>query len=74
MGSVDLLQVGEEVDREKLLRRLDAAGFQRTSLVEERGDYSVRGGVIDLFPPLYASPLRVEFFGDKVESLRFFDP
>jgi transcription-repair coupling factor (superfamily II helicase) len=74
MTSVDLLQVDEEVDREKLLRRLDAAGFQRTSLVEERGDYSVRGGVIDLFPPLYASPLRVEFFGDKVESLRFFDP
>jgi transcription-repair coupling factor (superfamily II helicase) len=74
MASVDLLQVGEEVDREKLLRRLDASGFQRTSLVEERGDYSVRGGVIDLFPPLYANPLRVEFLGDKVESLRFFDP
>src|SRR5512136_296503 len=74
MASVDLLQVGEEVDREKLLRKLDAAGFQRTSLVEERGDYSVRGGVIDLFPPLYASPLRVEFLGDKVDSLRFFDP
>jgi transcription-repair coupling factor (superfamily II helicase) len=74
MASVDLLQVGEEVDREKLLRKLDSAGYQRTSLVEERGDYSVRGGVIDLFPPLYANPLRVEFFGDKVESLRFFDP
>ncbi|MGE5842863.1 MAG: hypothetical protein ACM335_11325, partial [Deltaproteobacteria bacterium] len=71
---VELLQVGEEVDREKLLRKLDVAGFQRTSLVEERGDYSVRGGVIDLFPPLYANPLRVEFFGDKIESLRFFDP
>ncbi len=74
MTAVDLLQVGEEVDREKLLRKLEASGFQRTSLVEERGDYSVRGGVIDLFPPLYANPLRVEFFGDKVESLRFFDP
>jgi transcription-repair coupling factor (superfamily II helicase) len=74
MASVDLLEVGEEVDRETLLRRLDASGFQRTSLVEERGDYSVRGGVIDLFPPLYSNPLRVEFFGDKVESLRFFDP
>ena len=74
MAGVDLLQVGEEVDRERLLRKLDASGFQRTSLVEERGDYSVRGGVIDLFPPLYANPLRAEFFGDKVESLRFFDP
>ncbi|MCU0597617.1 MAG: DEAD/DEAH box helicase, partial [Desulfobacterota bacterium] len=74
MASVDLLEVGEEVDRERLLRKLDAAGYQRNSLVEGRGDYSVRGGVIDLFPPLYASPLRVEFFGDKVESLRFFDP
>jgi transcription-repair coupling factor (superfamily II helicase) len=74
MASVDLLQVGEEVDRERFLRKLDASGFQRTSLVEERGDYAVRGGVIDLFPPLYANPIRVEFFGDKVESLRFFDP
>jgi transcription-repair coupling factor (superfamily II helicase) len=74
MESVDLLQVGEEVDREKLLRSLDASGFQRTSLVEERGDYSVRGGVIDLFPPLYTNPLRVEFYGNKVESLRVFDP
>jgi len=74
MASVELLQVGEEVDREKLLRRFDASGFQRTSLVEERGDYSVRGGVIDLFPPLYNNPLRVEFLGDKVESLRLFDP
>ena len=74
MAAVDFLQAGEEVDREKLLRKLEACGYQRTSLVEERGDYSVRGGVIDLFPPLYANPLRVEFFGDKVESLRFFDP
>ena len=74
MAAVDFLQVGEEVDREKLLRKLDASGFQRASLVEERGDYSVRGGVIDLFPPLYANPLRVEFWGDKIESLRFFDP
>jgi transcription-repair coupling factor (superfamily II helicase) len=74
MAGIELLQAGEEVDREKLVRKLDAGGFQRTSLVEERGDYSVRGGVIDLFPPLYANPLRVEFFGDKVESLRFFDP
>jgi len=73
MAAVDFLQAGEEVEREKLLRKLETCGFQRTSLVEERGDYSVRGGLIDLFPPLYANPLRVEFFGDKVESLRFFD-
>lgn len=72
--ALEPIEAGEEVEREKLLKKLEALGYQRTSLVEERGDYSVRGGVIDLFPPLYHNPLRLEFFGDTVESIRHFDP
>lgn len=71
--ALEYLVVGEEVNREDLLQRLEVNGFSRTSLVEERGDYSVRGGVIDVFPPLYAEPVRVEFWGDRVESIRHFE-
>jgi len=72
-GALDYLVVGEEVNREDLLQRLEVNGFSRTSLVVERGDYAVRGGVIDVFPPLYAEPVRVEFWGDRVESIRHFE-
>jgi transcription-repair coupling factor (superfamily II helicase) len=72
--ALEPMEVGEEVDRERLLQRLEAYGYQRASLVEETGDYSVRGGVIDLFPPLYSNPVRLEFWGDTLESVRHFDP
>jgi len=72
--AVQYIEVGREVNREDLIRRLEACGYLRTSLVEERGDYAVRGGVIDLFPPLYDSPVRLEFWDDRVESIRHFDP
>jgi len=74
VGSLEYLEEGEELDRESFLRRLQANGYQRSSLVEERGDYSVRGGVVDVFPPLYSFPLRLEFWGDRLESIRQFDP
>ncbi len=74
LDAVDLVAVGEEIDRDDFIRNLDAFGYFRTSLVEERGDYSVRGGVIDLYPPLCESPVRIEFWGDMVESIRLFDP
>ena len=73
-GAVEYLEAGEEVDREGLLRRLEANGYLRTSLVEEGGDYSVRGGVIDVFPPLHTYPMRLEFWGDSIDSIRHFDP
>ena len=72
--SLEYFEVGEEVDREPLLRRLEINGYQRTSIAEERGDYSVRGGVIDIFSPLYPLPTRLEFWGDRLESIRRFDP
>jgi transcription-repair coupling factor (superfamily II helicase) len=73
LDALDYLEVGEEVEREALLQRLQVNGYLRTSLVEETGDYSVRGGVIDIFPPLYSRPIRLEFWGDRIESIRHFD-
>ena len=72
--ALEFMEAGEDVERENLLQRLVASGYLRTSLVEERGDYSVRGGVVDIFPPLYSSPVRLEFWGDHLESIRHFDP
>ncbi len=72
--SLEYLEVGEEVERDSLLRRLQAGGYTRSSLVEEEGDFSVRGGVIDLFSTLYPLPIRLEFWGDRLESMRQFDP
>ncbi len=65
---------GADLSREHFLRQLLEGGYERRPVVEERGEFSVRGGIIDLFPPLYRQPLRLEFFGDEVESIRFFDP
>ncbi|OGP24556.1 MAG: transcription-repair coupling factor [Deltaproteobacteria bacterium GWB2_55_19] len=68
-----VLKEGEEVQRDGLVQNLQELGYLRMSLVEERGEMSVRGGILDIFPPMYASPLRVEFFGDEIESIRGFD-
>ncbi|MFP3929173.1 MAG: transcription-repair coupling factor, partial [Desulfobacteraceae bacterium] len=70
---LDYLEAGEEIDREAILRRLFEIGYTRTSLVEERGDFAVRGGVVDVFPPLYSEPVRIELWGDQIESIRHFD-
>ena len=68
----ELLLIGEDVDREQLIDKLIDGGYTHSHIVEEPGDFSVRGGILDLFCPLYEAPLRVEFFGDTIESLRFF--
>ncbi len=70
----ELVIVGEELDRDGLIRKLVAGGYNRAMLVEEPGDFAVRGGIIDVFAPIYPDPLRLEFFGDQLESLRFFSP
>jgi len=71
---VDVVQKGEEVDRDALIAKLAHGGYTRMPVVEDPGTFAVRGGVIDAFVPLYRFPLRVELFGDLVESIRFFDP
>ena len=72
-SSVNQLIQGEEIDRDKFQKTLIKRGYQRVSLVEEKGEFSVRGGILDIFPPLYRQPLRIEFFGDEIESIRSFD-
>ncbi|NPA24843.1 MAG: transcription-repair coupling factor [Deltaproteobacteria bacterium] len=64
---------GEEIDRQALFSRLEATGYVRVPVVDEPGDYSVRGGVVDIFSPLHEDPVRLDFFGDEIESLRPFD-
>ncbi|NVM56859.1 MAG: DEAD/DEAH box helicase, partial [Desulfobacterales bacterium] len=63
---------GEEIDREVLVQKLIQGGYQETVLVEDPGDFAIRGSLIDIFPPLYPDPIRIEFFGDTVESVRTF--
>ncbi|MCP4717250.1 MAG: hypothetical protein GY868_19175, partial [Deltaproteobacteria bacterium] len=65
---------GDEIDRDRLCEDLVACGYARVSMVEDRGDVSVRGEVLDLFPPGLDRPVRIDFFGDIVESIRLFDP
>jgi transcription-repair coupling factor (superfamily II helicase) len=68
----ELLMIGEDLDRSQLVEKLVDGGYTHSHIVEEPGDFGVRGGILDIFCPLYNHPLRVEFFGDTIESLRFF--
>ncbi len=73
----DLAQVfrrGETVDVDKIVGHLNTVGYTKTDVVEMPGEYALRGGILDVYPPEADRPLRVEFFGDEVESVRKFDP
>ncbi len=65
---------GDEIDLDALATQLDDWGYRRVPLVEDRGDFSVRGGILDIFPPAHPQPLRIELLGDVIESIREFDP
>jgi transcription-repair coupling factor (superfamily II helicase) len=67
------LQPGQEIDLTLMLEQLYNLGYAPVAEVEEPGQFSHRGGIIDLFPPSFPRPIRVEFFGDEIESLRTFD-
>ncbi|MGB3827290.1 MAG: transcription-repair coupling factor [Ornithinimicrobium sp.] len=66
------LRVGEERPLETIVEDLVAAAYTRTDLVERRGEFAVRGGILDIFSPTDDHPLRVEFWGDTVEEIRWF--
>src|SRR5919112_5026594 len=66
------LAVGDEVELDGVVRRLAAAAYHRVDLVEKRGEFAVRGGIVDVFPPTEEHPLRVEFWGDEVDEIRSF--
>lgn len=68
------LEVGQAIDRDVLIQKLGSAGYCRVAIVEDPGEFAVRGGIVDLFPPHRGLPSRVEFFGDEIESIRDFDP
>ena len=72
--SVLKIGVGDRLDLALLVEALDLLGFQRVPLVEEVGDFSVRGGIVDIFTTLSSAPVRLELEGDVVASLRRFDP
>ena len=69
----ELILVGEELEREALIHKLITGGYGRTAIVEEPGDFSVRGAILDIFTPLHENPVRIELFGNMVESIRLFD-
>ncbi len=68
--SISVGDSGREL--EELVQALVAAGYARTELVDKRGEFAVRGGILDIFPPTEEHPLRVEFWGDEVEEIRYF--
>jgi len=72
-SSLFTLQTSQEVDLSLMLEHLYNLGYTPVAEVEEPGQFSHRGGIVDLFPPTLPRPIRVEFFGDEVESLRTFD-
>ncbi|NUP88616.1 MAG: transcription-repair coupling factor [Candidatus Sumerlaeia bacterium] len=69
-----VIRWGEPLDPERLAQDLVGAGYTRLALVEGRGEFSVRGNIIDIFPPTSPLPIRLDLFGDEIESIRFFDP
>lgn len=68
------LVAGEEFERDELLAKLVKMGYAAVPLVEDRGSFAVRGGILDIFPPNLTAPVRIDFFGDTVETIRTFDP
>lgn len=67
------LQTGMSINRDKILDVLDSFGYKKDTLVTSTGEYAVRGYVIDLFLIEQEHPIRIEFFGNEIESIRFFD-
>ncbi len=68
------LKAEEEYQWDEIFSSLEEAGYYRTTQVEDRGSYCVRGGIVDIFPPSYPFPIRMERYGDFIESMRYFDP
>ncbi len=68
-----VLSVGQETELEKIKNDLVMLGYENVPVVESRGQFSARGGILDIYPLTEECPCRVEFFGDEVESIRYFD-
>ena len=68
------VEVGKNCIQNDIIKFLENNGYSRTSTVREDSEYSIRGGIIDVFPPGVQNPVRIDFFGDEVDSIRSFDP
>lgn len=68
------LEVGQKLDRQELLAMLVERGYERVALTDYRGQFSARGELVDVFSPALDQPIRIEFFDNLVENLRYFDP
>lgn len=68
------LKAGQSPSFENLIERLNAMGYQRRPVASDKGEYAIRGGIIDVFPVSSPDPYRLEFWGDELESLRIYDP
>lgn len=73
-GHILTLQRGQSLPLADLVAKLEKSGFQRVSTAAQRGHYAVRGGIVDVYPWQTALPVRLEFFGDEIESIRSYDP
>ena len=70
----DAWKIGDTVPFDSLIEKLTAMGYQRAPVVSDKGEFSLRGGILDLFPISSFDPYRIEFFGDTIEQIRTFDP
>ena len=68
------LRKGETLDPESLLAHMNTVGYMAVDVVEMPGEYALRGGILDVYSPEADRPVRIEFFGDEIESIRKFDP
>lgn len=71
--SITQISVGDEVSIKDLSKKLVLMGYERRDMVESEGQFSVRGGIVDIFTSVYANALRIEFFGDEIDSIRVLD-
>lgn len=71
LETVDL-KVGDEYAFSEVVRALADAAYARVDMVTHRGEFAVRGGILDVFPPTYNHPVRIDFFGDEIDAMRFF--
>ena len=72
-GNILNIKTKDEIDFDKFQKQLSSIGYERTVEVEYTGEYTIRGSVVDLYDEYYQYPIRIEFFGDNIESIRYFN-
>lgn len=68
------LKIGETIDREEFLAKLQEMGYERKAVAADKGEFAIRGGIIDIYPVSSPDPFRIEFFDEEIESIRIYDP